>query len=372
MSAMGSNFSWDTFHSACSQVSNASIICEDGVISTHKLILANMSRLMMDILRDIPAADEVTLYLKPFSKIKVQTFLSNVLQKKDCNEIELCSIFDIKNHTSPIKKEKDDEIGFTNEGDEQQIAKVEAKENSFFEDDTVEYVNVKPDIVLRKMNESVKCEQEELPETFDSETEENIKNFEKELVQNPKTKRDFLSNQKIDKKIRYAKAVASFRSGRVNSYRGAALKYGVADSVLRKYILSGESFRGKGPILSRFTKEEEKIIADRALKLTSSEGKDLTYQLLIDIVLEEAEVVKINQPERSDQMEFGNERSKIYSFVHNFARRHNIKNLINSEIKKDRDQRRNFECEVCYRTFTYKNTLVTHRRKSHSFLFGRS
>ena len=114
-------------------------------------------------------------------------------------------------------------------------------------------------------------------------------------------------------KRRYAKAVASFRSGRVNSYRGAALKYGVADSVLRKYILSGESFRGKGPILSRFTKEEEKIIADRALKLTSSEGKDLTYQLLIDIVLEEAEVVKINQPERSDQMEFGNERSHSYS-----------------------------------------------------------
>ena len=40
------SFSWDEFHSDCRHVCNASIICEDGVIFTHKLILANMSGLM--------------------------------------------------------------------------------------------------------------------------------------------------------------------------------------------------------------------------------------------------------------------------------------------------------------------------------------
>ena len=94
--------------------------------------------------------------------------------------------------------------------------------------------------------------------------------------------------------------------------------------------------------MTRFTREEEKIIVDRALKLKSSEGKDLTYKLLIDIALEEAEVVKINQPERSDQMEFS--KSQIYNFVVYLATKNHITHLVNSHIKKDIDQRRIYEC----------------------------
>ena len=115
------------------------------------------------------------------------------------------------------------------------------------------------------------------------------------------------------------------------------------------------------------------MIVERVLELASSEGKDLNYRLLIDIVLEEAEIVKTNQPERSDQMEFGDDRSvksPIYTFVVNFAKRNNITNLLNTHIKKDREERRVHECEICYRTFTYQNTLEHHKRKIHSFLFN--
>ena len=80
-------------------------------------------------------------------------------------------------------------------------------------------------------------------------------------------------------------------------------------------------------------------------------------------------MVKINHPERAEQMEFS--KKQIDSFVFNVARRNNLTDLINSQIRKDRDQRRIYECEVCYRTFTYQNSLVAHRRKTHSFLFGR-
>ena len=349
------NFSWDHFHSDCSQVSSASIICEDGVIFTHKLILASMSRLMEDILRDIPAADEVTLYLTSYSKLKVTEFLSDVLQKNECSEQELGLIFDSVNHTHPIKTEKCNEIEFRKKEDEQQV------ENS-----------LDSDVVLGEMDESVKCEKE-LLEKFDSETEENIRIFEKELIQNPTTKRDIFSNQKTDKKIRYAKAIALYKSGKVTSYRRAAKICGVTDVCLRKYVLSGKFYKGAGQCTKRFTKEEEKRIIDKALNQSSSEGKDLTYKLLIDIALEEAEVIKINHPERSDHLEFGRKgrkgRQQIYTYVSNLASRNNIRHLVNSNIKKDRDQRRNYECEICYQTFTYKNCLTGHKKTCHSFLF---
>ena len=348
------SFSWDEFHSDCRHVCNASIICEDGVIFTHKLILASMSRLMADILRDIPAADEVTLYLTSFSKLKVIKFLSDVLQKNECSEQELGLIFDSVNHTHPIKTEKCNEIEFRKKEDEQPV---ENPSDS--------------DVVLGEMDESVKCEKE-LFEKFDSETEENIRNFEKELIQNPTRKRDIISNQKTDKKIRYAKATALYKSGKVTSFRRAAKICGVNDSMLRRFVLSGEHYKGAGQCIKRFTKEEEKRIIDKALQQSSSEGKDLTYKLLVDIALEEAEVVKIDQPERSDQLEFGEGRKgrkQIHTYVSNLANRNNIRDLVNSHIKKDRDQRRNYECEICYQTFTYKNCLTGHKKTCHSFLF---
>ena len=362
------SFSWDEFHSDCRHVCNASIICEDGVIFTHKLILANMSGLMADILRYIPAADAVTLYLTTFSKLKVKTFLSDVLLNKDCSEPELCSIFGIKNQACHIKNDTAVEIGFRKKETQIDRVKEEVKEESLLEDDTFD--QVEPDIVLREKNESVKCEQE-LLEKFDCETEEKIKNFEREFIENPKTKSEIISNQKTEKKIKYERAVALFKSGKVNSYKGAAKIYGVNDKTLKTILLSGGSFRGRGhKTLTRFTREEEKIIVDRALKLKSSEGKDLTYKLLIDIALEEAEVVKINQPERSDQMEFS--KSQIYNFVVYLATKNHITHLVNSHIKKDIDQRRIYECEVCYRSFTYQNSVASHKRKCHSFLFSRS
>ena len=126
------------------------------------------------------------------------------------------------------------------------------------------------------MNHSVACEQEVL-EKFDDETEENIKNFERELIENPKTRSEIISNRKTEKKIKFAKAIALVKSGRAKSYHAAAKKYGVNYSSVRRFYMSGGSFKGKGATLTRFTIDEEKVIVDRALKLTSSEGKARSY-----------------------------------------------------------------------------------------------
>ena len=107
---------WDQFHSDYRQVSNASIICEDGVIFTHKLVLAAVSQLLEQILSNIPAADEVTFYLKTYKKSKVEDSkfdLTNVFDEfesdNDMENIEnreggpMPVFEDIKSHvTSPF------------------------------------------------------------------------------------------------------------------------------------------------------------------------------------------------------------------------------------------------------------------------------
>ena len=555
---------WDQFHIECRPVSNASIICGDGVIFTHKLILANISKLLENILKDIPPADEVTIYLKIFSKRDVEQFLFDISMNRESSQRDLYQLLGNKDKSSkpPVKfealcdvyaeksskKSMKGEIKEENENDldteeyifseamwkdgefsceasyeafdekteekikeyekelvkdpiskehqvnnkriakkiryekalaayksgrvksykeaalkygvnDQQIRKYHT-EGTFFqgggkqlkrftweeEKHIAERVlnmthggkkfSIVQDVLLEeaeiiKVNQPERSEQMTFPtnqklisftrsfarrhglenrsetdedlkkknkpekrdnefdtaggekasteikemdpaelEEFDRKTEDLIKEYEKDLIENPTTEKQKAANLKLDKKIRYEKALAAYKTARVKSFRQAALKFGVCDTVLRRMLAEGTSFVGKGNMLKRFTAEEEKHIADRIWKLTEG-GTVLTNKIVQAVLLEEAEVVKVNQPERTDQMTFATNQ-KLASFALAFTRRHEMADLCDAESRKDRDQRRIHECEVCYRTFTFQNSLVAHRRKCHSFLFSRS
>ena len=66
---------WSEFYQNCDNVANVTIVCQDGLIKTHKLILANISEFSKTLIRDIPAADDVTLYLHEFTTHGVNLFL---------------------------------------------------------------------------------------------------------------------------------------------------------------------------------------------------------------------------------------------------------------------------------------------------------
>ena len=58
------------------EVSNCKIICRDNAqICTHKIILAISSTFMRDLIKDIPVADEVTLFMKDFEVSEVLNIL---------------------------------------------------------------------------------------------------------------------------------------------------------------------------------------------------------------------------------------------------------------------------------------------------------
>ena len=398
-------FTWDRFHSECRQVSNASVICEDGVIFTHKLVLANISILMKNTLKEIPTADEATIYLKDFSKEDVELFLSDMSLGKESKNTDLRILFgdESVSHVKTLSEDalkfftkrevrvKDEDDGeehlssntYSNYSDFPCVAVMEEFDEKT-ENDSKELIdemrNPKPNsqkMSNKRSDKKIRLEKaidKEMDpgelEEFDRKTKEQILEYEKDLIENPKTEKQKTVNKKIDKKIRYEKALAAYKTGRVRSYRQAAIMYGVSDAVLGRLITAGTSYRGKGCTLKRFNAEEEKLIADRIWKL-NEEGRMLTNKMVQTIILEEAEIVKVNQPERTELMTFATNQL-LWSFTINFIKRHEIDEICNAESRKDQEQRRIHECEICYRSFTYQNSLVAHRRKCHSFLFTRS
>ena len=361
---------------------------------------------MKSTLKEIPPADEATVYLKDFSKEDVELFMSDMILGKENKNTDLRILFG-NNTVSHVKTISDDALILStksevrvkdeDDGEENLSSNIFSNYSDFpcvavlkefdekTENDTKEVIDKvrhrksnAPKISKTSIDKKIRYEnaidKKEMDpddmEEFDRKTKEQITEYEKDLIENPITEKQKAVNKKIEKKIRYEKAIAAYKSGRARSYLQAAKMYGVCDAVIGKLITAGTSYRGKGCISKRFTAEEEKIIADRIWKLNEG-GSMVTNKMVQTIILEEAEIVKVNQPERTEHMTFATNQL-LWSFTMNFINRNEIKGICNAESRKDLEQRRIHECEICYKNFTYKNSLVAHRRKCHSFLFTRS
>ena len=144
----------------------------------------------------------------------------------------------------------------------------------------------------------------------------------------------------------------------------AGKKHNVSITTLRCHFTGKRE--GK---LKYLTEEEERHIKTRLLSL-SNNGKDLTMELVKRIFTEEFEILKINFPERKILEELQQNQTKFLSLITNFSNRHHLTELCDRQQKQERDERRVFECEVCHSSFTWKNTLVSHQRTQHSFMYS--
>ena len=68
-------------------VTNIKIVCSDGVIYTHKIIIASISNFIKQLLLNIPVGDQVVLFLPDFSKEEVDTLLDITESFKDKTDI---------------------------------------------------------------------------------------------------------------------------------------------------------------------------------------------------------------------------------------------------------------------------------------------
>ena len=76
----------------CQPVSNVSLVCRDGVVYTHKIVLASVSGFVKTLLSDIPVGDHVSVFLPDFFTKDVENFLQNIILNKPNVNVDVCNL----------------------------------------------------------------------------------------------------------------------------------------------------------------------------------------------------------------------------------------------------------------------------------------
>ena len=71
----------------CSSLTNVTIVCSDGIIHTHKIVVATASDFIKHLLSDIPVGDEVTIFLPDNERGKVEEWIRGIFSNKSQEDL---------------------------------------------------------------------------------------------------------------------------------------------------------------------------------------------------------------------------------------------------------------------------------------------
>merc|ERR1719282_225993 len=175
-----------------------------------------------------------------------------------------------------------------------------------------------------------------------------VKDIEEDLVKNPKSLKDKAKNKKLLKKIAYEKAKSYYLSGQCDSIRKAAKIFNVGNVNLGRLLKTDQIYVGRGNKGIYLSGEDAKNIVSRALQIVKS-GQNFDSTVLKNLIEEEFEVVKVNLPERSSKVDdLIKNPSRFQQFCTYFTKKYDLN-------KHFPEKQRNYECDVCYKRFTFKN-----------------
>ena len=97
--------------------SNLTIICSDGLLHSHKVVIASISSYIKQLLSEFPLGDEVTLYLPDFTQARVERFVNSRVFEDDLYEEELSMHFKANR---PLKGFLQSEIEIKAESEEEE------------------------------------------------------------------------------------------------------------------------------------------------------------------------------------------------------------------------------------------------------------
>ena len=73
---------WNLLQESAS-MTNVTIVCSDGIIQTHKIVVASASDFIKHLISDVPVGDEITLYLPDHRKCSVLELLDGIFSTKN-------------------------------------------------------------------------------------------------------------------------------------------------------------------------------------------------------------------------------------------------------------------------------------------------
>lgn len=351
-------------------VTNVTIICCDGVIYSHKIILASVSDFVKHLIDSIPSGDDITLLLPSFTISHVQELLSL------CGTSAKTNIFGSMTTTEPVKTEVFQDNNDHSEWVNSKIESIEDDSPSMIENPLENDIIDEQKITNIDHYEGLKAKNEyegniQQSSAYMNEIKEKaykLLNFYEsssqmgELIENPKTKAQIARNKMIQQQFLCKKALEGLVNGDYPSVRSAAMDYGVCPSFLSRSMNKPTLFAGKGK-RGPLTPQEEQHITKVALERIKR-GLALTSKELKHIIEQEVERIKLKYPERNIVM--SKVKGADENFVRHFADRNDLKKYLVSISKK---LKKEFECDVCFKGFTMKNSMDLHQKTVHySFL----
>ena len=342
--------------------SNVNIVCKNNVsIRSHKILLILCGDFIRELLEDVPAADQVTLYLPDLEAEQVDTSLKNIIMKEPFSEnCHLMSIFG-KKSTSLSSQDLPEEKP-------RKYKKASINSKSFFHAEDLDYQSETIKVDEDDKEIKTKAKQSKTPNRKSEYKPRNVDfdQLRSKLIPNPQSREDIKHNDIIEKQILHERAIEAYLGGE-ESLSKIGEQFGVKKSTLCKLLKCDKKFSGKGNKSQLFTEDEEKAIAEKALaRIRNGSGDQMNLSSLRELLTQEMARLKPLQSQRHGMnVRDGAEINK--SFVRRFAIRNKLERYMFQ--KYTLSEKRKFECDICNKSFTLKCSLVTHQKQIHfSFL----
>ena len=186
-------------------VTNTKIVCKDGIISSHKILVASTSEFIKNIMRDIPCNDDITLILPDFEQSEMIQILSKVFcNEEEHSDIDKSASIKIGEASNSNDVKADDDDSFT--------AKVELK-NEIAESEEENEDNDQEVKSIKLVNDPV-----DVHEIISQSS------YAEDIIENPKTVKDNNFNENIKNKALFDKAIEGLKTGKFTTLREGFIK----------------------------------------------------------------------------------------------------------------------------------------------------
>ena len=363
---------WSLLLEDSKSVENVKVVCKDGVVFSHKLVIASSGEFMKNLLNDVPVGDEITIYLPDydedtFSNILNSAFVPNL--KETVNVFDFVSSPHQELEPEIIKRELLDEETLSDDNTDaplEEVLKEESKNDLVRMD--LQYKSDSRESSQRNNIKKFHASYFSDTEFDDATAEHRIVEFEKQVIENPQSSNEIRTNKRILKQINFEKAKIEVIRGTCTSVRQAAKKYDVSHSTLSCFMKNPlMEYKGRKNTRSLVFSEAEEInLAQRVINMSDG-GKTLNYKVIKEVLTKELEHIQLNEPDRFIKVSNQNEKKITDAFVKRFAASNGLLKYVSQEALCG--SRRQYECDVCSAKFVFKNSMVFHRKNVHfSFL----
>ena len=338
------------FFSESDRITNVKIICRDGLVFTHKIIVAIVNNFFKDIISIIPDGDEVVLIMPGHEKRKVEVMLKLDWVKGTGNGDTVDKLVEVKTEFEP-HSEPDPIVDI--ELDET-ISKTFIKENKTYNVNKTKRIKEEVETSIDYMNYFDKKERQEYQHSIEKLLEE----MERKTSSQPGNSKEEKMFNLLQKQINYEKAKLDLLTGRIKTItRACKVHGGLNDKTLGRLFKEKKQFLGHSKIGAFSTLEEQTIINEFVQR--NNGVKEYNQKLMQSVILEKIEEIQKSNPERNFSKyisDDGNFTQK--QFASKIAKRFGI-------TFRRTDKVAQFECEICCKIYTWKPSLSKHLRDVH-------